>query len=474
MSYELTIGFETHVELSTKTKIFCSCSSEFGANANSHCCPICIGLPGTLPKLNKQAVIFAIKAGLVTNCKINNTSKFDRKNYVYPDLSKAYQISQFNVPICQNGYIKLSGGKKIRINRIHLEEDAGKLIHKPGSLYVDYNRAGVPLIEIVSEPDISSVEEGKEYIEKIQSLMRYIEISDCKMQEGSMRCDVNISVKKSTDTELGTRTEIKNMNSVNFISKAIEYERKRQIDVLEKNRKIEQETLRYLEDLNITESMRNKENAHDYRYFKEPDLLDVYVPEQEIEKIRSKIPVLPGAKLEKYINELNIPKSDALLITKYKKISAFFEESIINIQNPKLVSNFIISTIFRYLETESEKENFNIKLSAQNLNKLVKLLESKKININLAKSSLVKMLERGQSLEEIISDKDLQDNNLSDEELNKICKEAIEDNKTAVQDYLIGKEKALKFIIGYVMQVTKGKADALKVQDILEILIKSQ
>ncbi|HHZ02000.1 MAG TPA: Asp-tRNA(Asn)/Glu-tRNA(Gln) amidotransferase subunit GatB, partial [Tissierellia bacterium] len=290
MSYELVVGLETHVELSTKTKIFCQCTTEFGGEPNTHCCPVCLGMPGTLPKLNKKVVEYAVKAGLATNCKIRNYSKMDRKNYVYPDLPKAYQVSQFDKPICENGYITLSSGKNIRINRIHIEEDAGKLIHERGDTYIDYNRGGVPLIEIVTEPDIRSVEEAVEYIEQLRLIMKYIGVSDVKMQEGSLRCDVNISVRKKGEEKFGTRAEIKNMNSVNFIAKAIEYEFERQVDLLESGGVVEQETRRYDSDKNITESMRGKEDAEDYRYFREPDLVNIYVSEEDINKYKKELP----------------------------------------------------------------------------------------------------------------------------------------------------------------------------------------
>ena len=281
MKYDLVVGLETHVELSTKTKIFCSCENDFGAEPNTHCCPVCVGHPGTLPKINRQVVNFAVKAGLATNCKINLRSKMDRKNYVYPDLAKAYQISQFEIPICKDGFVELSSGKKIRINRIHMEEDAGKLVHNGGDVYIDYNRGGVPLIEIVTEPDISSSDEAKEYVEKLQNILRYAGVSDCKMQEGSMRCDVNISVKPEGSEKFGTRTEIKNMNSITFMTKAIDYEYERQIDLVESGEEVIQQTLRYCEATNSTESMRSKEDAQDYRYFRDPDLVEIVLTEEK-------------------------------------------------------------------------------------------------------------------------------------------------------------------------------------------------
>ena len=285
--YEMVGGLETHIELSTATKIFCGCTTAFGSEPNTHCCPICIGLPGTLPKLNRQAVRYAIMAGLVTQCTINPISKMDRKNYVYPDLPKAYQISQFDKPLCEHGYVELASGKKIRITRIHIEEDAGKLVHTRGDTFVDYNRGGVPLIEIVTEPDIRSVEEIREYLEKLQLMMKYIGISDCRMQEGSMRCDVNVSVRPAGEEKLGTRTEIKNMNSFTFIEKAVAYEVERQIDLLESGEEVVQETRRYDDARDVTESMRGKEDANDYRYFREPDLVTIATAPEEIESIRA-------------------------------------------------------------------------------------------------------------------------------------------------------------------------------------------
>lgn len=471
MKYELVSGLETHVELSTKTKIFCSCKTDFGGEPNTHCCPICIGLPGTLPKLNKKVVEFAIRAGLATNCEINLISKMDRKNYVYPDLPKAYQISQYDLPLCKNGYVELSNGRKVRIARIHIEEDAGKLIHKSGDVYVDYNRGGVPLIEIVTEPDIRSPEEAREYVEKLQLIMRYIGVSDCKMQEGSMRCDVNISVRPEGSENLGTRTEIKNMNSLTFMTKAMEYEMNRQIDILSNGGKVEQETLRYREESGTTESMRGKEDAHDYRYFREPDLITIHTKSEDIEKMRSSLPELPDKRLKKYIENFEISKVDAELIVKYKNISEYFEKAIRDVKNPKLVSNFITGQIFRTLENEQEKEKFNIKVSPENLCELVKLLENKKINSNVAKNTLNKMLETGQSVSDLLSPSDLE--GIPAEKIFEICENAIKQNENAVKDFLGGKEKALKAILGVVMRETRGKADPQVVQNtLIEIINK--
>ncbi len=469
MKYEMVAGFETHVELATNTKIFCSCTTEFGADSNTHCCPICIGLPGTLPKLNRQVVKYAIMAGLATNCEIANISKMDRKNYCYPDLPKAYQISQYDKPLCEHGYVELSSGKRIRLTRIHIEEDAGKLIHKRGDTYIDYNRGGVPLIEIVSEPDIRSVEEAKEYVEKLQQIMRYIGISDCKMQEGSMRCDVNISVRPVGSEELGTRTEIKNMNSITFIGKAMEYEFSRQVDLIESGGKVEQQTLRYDDVTNTTSSMRGKEDANDYRYFRDPDLVTISVTDEEIDELRGRIPELPAAKQERYVNDLGLNEKDAQNIAKYRNIAEFFESASNGVKNPKTAANFIIGQIFRRLETESDKEEFNVSITADQLKELVKLIDDGKIKNNLAKSTLEKMLDSGKGVKEFISESDLA--GMDESTLNDLCQKAVEANPKAVADYKNGKQKALKSIVGFVMKESRGRADAAAAEaKILELI----
>ena len=471
MSYELVAGLETHIELSTKTKIFCQCTTEFGGEPNTHCCPICIGMPGTLPKLNKKVVEYAVKAGIALNCKIRNISKMDRKNYVYPDLPKAYQISQFDKPICYGGYIKLSSGKNININRIHIEEDAGKLVHERGNTYIDYNRGGVPLIEIVTEPDFSSIDEVLEYLEKLRLVMKYIGVSDVKMQEGSLRCDVNISVRKKGEEKLGTRTEIKNMNSLSFIAKAMEYEFERHVDILESGGEIEQETRRYDSELNITESMRGKEDAEDYRYFKEPDLVDIIVSEEEIKKLKSELPQLPDEKLHVFINEYSLPEDDAELLIKYKKIAEYFEEASKDIKNKKLASNYILGQIFRRMPTDSEKEECSISIPPEYLNELISLIENKKINSSMASNALEKMLDSGKPMREFISEKDMQ--GIDENTLREICLRALSVNKEAVESYLGGKEKAFSSLIGYIMKETKGKADPQKAAEIIKEIIKA-
>ena len=471
MKYELVAGFETHVELATNTKIFCSCTTQFGGEPNTHCCPICIGLPGTLPKLNKKVVEYAIRAGLATNCHIAEISKMDRKNYCYPDLPKAYQISQYDKPLCEHGYVQLSNGRKIRILRIHIEEDAGKLVHRRGDTLVDYNRGGVPLIEIVTEPDFRSVDEAKEYVEKLQNIMRYIGVSDCKMQEGSMRCDVNISVRPEGSEKLGTRTEIKNMNSITFIAKAMEYEFERQVDLIESGEKVIQETLRYDDVTNTTSGMRGKEDANDYRYFRDPDLVTINVPRELVEEIKESLPELPEAKLKRYTEELGIPETDALLLTKYRNVAEYFEKAIEGTKNPRTAANFIIGQIFRTVETESDKEKFDIKVSAESLKELIELLDSGKIRMNLAKATLDKMLEKGKGAKDFISESDM--GGLDENALTELCRQAVESNPKAVSDYLGGKEKAIKAMVGFVMKNSRGKADAALAEQKLIEMIKN-
>lgn len=472
MKYEMVVGFETHVELSTKTKIFCSCTTEFGGDPNTHCCPVCIGLPGSLPVLNEKVIEYAIKAGLATNCTIENISKMDRKNYSYPDLPKAYQISQFDRPICTNGHIKLNSGKKIRIDRIHIEEDAGKLIHHRGDTYVDYNRGGVPLVEIVTHPDIRNVEEAREYIEKLQQIMRYIGVSDVRMEEGAMRCDVNVSVMPKGSKEYGTRAEIKNMNSINFITKAMEYEFDRQVDLVENGKEVVQETLRYDSVANTTSSMRDKEDAHDYRYFRDPDLVTINVKDEQIEEVKKHLPELPQVKFDRYVEKYNIPEKDAELLTEYRSISEYFDTAIKGVKNARTVANFIIGQMFSRLETEADKEDFNIKTTAEQLSELVKLLESKKIRNNLAKSTLDKMLDSGKDAKDFISKDDM--GTLDESALEELCKKAIAANERAVEDYKNGKDKAIKAVLGFVMRESRGRADALAAEAKIKEIVDSE
>lgn len=470
MKYRLVSGLETHVELATATKIFCGCTTAFGGSPNTHCCPVCTGQPGTLPVLNKKVVEYAIRAGLATHCTINTTTHLDRKNYCYPDLPKAYQISQFDKPLCEHGYVELESGKRIGITRIHIEEDAGKLVHESGYTYIDYNRGGVPLIEIVSEPDISSTEEAKEYVEKLQLIMRYIGVSDCKMQEGSMRCDVNISVMPEGATEFGTRTEIKNMNSISYIEKAMAYEYQRQIEVIEGGGKIVQATLRYDEHTGETSVMRTKEDAQDYRYFPEPDILTVVIPEEKVEEIRKELPELPTDKLHRYIDELKINPATAKLLYKYKRVCDFAEKAFSLGAGVKNTVNLIVGTLYSKLETEEDKEKFALPVSAEEMAALVKFVDEGKVNITLAQKTLSKMAEEGKPVSEYIKPEDIA--GVDDGELIEICKKAVQANPNAVADFKAGKEKAIFALYGFVKKATQGKADIAKADKIIKDLIK--
>lgn len=476
MNYDIVLGLETHVELSTKTKIFCGCTTAFKGEPNTHCCPVCLGFPGTMPRLNKEVLRYAIMAGLALNCKIAEYSKMDRKNYVYPDLPKAYQISQHDKPLCYDGHVTLSNGRTIGIERIHIEEDAGKLIHEGGATYVDYNRGGVPLIEIVTKPDFRDVEEAVEYLELIQLTMRYIGVSDCRMQEGSLRCDVNVSVKPSSQEELGTRTEIKNMNSFNNIRKAVNFETNRQVDILNSGGKVIQETMRFDVENKETIPMRGKEDAQDYRYFKEPDLVRIHIKEDEVTEIKKSIfGKIYSEKLEEYINKFKLPVADAKLLVAHRKVTEFFEESVKNVkemESYKNCCNLILSSIFARFETEAEKEEFKILVTSEEMGKLLDLIETKKIRNNMAKKTLEEMLLTGKKVFDIISEDDLK--GLTDEELKDVCNLAVEQNEKAVKDYLGGKVKAIKSLVGFVMKETKGRADANLAEEILVKILQQK
>lgn len=470
MKYELVCGLETHVELSTKTKIFCGCTTEFGGDQNTHCCPGCLALPGALPVLNKKVVEYGIKAGLATDCAISRVSKMDRKNYCYPDLPSAYQISQFDKPLCIGGHIELSNGRKIRIHHMHIEEDAGKLVHKKGNTYVDLNRGGVPLVEIVTEPDFRAIEEVREYLEKLQSIMRYIGVSDCRMQEGSIRCDVNISLRPVGTEEFGTRTEIKNMNSFTFIERAMRSEINRQADLLDSGEQVEQQTLRYIVEEDRTEPMRSKEDANDYRYFRDPDLVTIHVDQETVDRLAAELPELPHQKMARYMSEMELPESDAAMLTKYRNIAEYFEAAAEGVQNKKTIANCIIGQVFRRVETEVEKEAFNISIPPKYLTDLVLLLESGKIKNNLMKATLEKMLDEGKPYTDFISESDM--GGIDEDTLKKLCAESIANSPNAVADYLGGKEKALKSLLGYVMKNSRGKADAVEAEKLLAEMIK--
>ena len=460
--YEVVIGLEVHAELSTKTKIFCSCPTSFGAAPNTHTCPICMAMPGTLPVLNEKVVEYAVKAGLATNCEISKDSKNDRKNYFYPDLPKAYQISQFDKPLCNHGYVEIEDGegnkKKVRLLRIHIEEDAGKLNHDEfaGGSLVDLNRAGVPLIEMVSEPDLRSSGEAERYLRKLKSILEYIEVSDCKMQEGSLRADVNVSVHKPGEP-LGTRTEMKNMNSFRSIVRGIEYEIERQIDVIEDGGVVEQETLRWDDVSGKTFPMRDKEDAQDYRYFPDPDLVAIKLSDEYIENIRKTLPELPESRKERYLTEYGLSEKDANIITSSKYLSDLFEQASKICNNPKAVNNWIISDISRILN-ETEMEPIQIPFDSKQLAKLVILIDKGTISSSIAKKVLVEMFEHPRDPEDIIDEKgwvQISDENAIKEVVLKI----LENNPQSIADYKAGKQKALGFLVGQAMKETRGKAN---------------
>ena len=461
--YEVVIGLEVHCELSTKTKIFCSCSTEFGGEPNTHCCPICMAMPGTLPVLNEKVVEYAVKAGLATNCKIEKNSKNDRKNYFYPDNPKSYQISQYDKPLCYDGYVTIEDEKgtekKIRIERIHIEEDAGKLNHDEygrGS-FVDLNRAGVPLIEVVSKPDLRSAYEVESYMKKLKSIFEYIEISDCKMQEGSLRADVNVSIRKKGSSELGTRTEMKNMNSFKSIVRAIDYEIDRQIEVVEDGGEIVQETLRWDDISGRTFSMRDKEDAQDYRYFPEPDLVAIRLSDEYVDNIRKELPELPESRKKRYVEEIGLSEKAANFVTSSKYYSNMFEKASEISNNPKAVSNWLMSDIARIMN-EKELEPDGIPFSAENLAELIVLIDKGTISNSIGKKVLEELFENPKEPSKIIEEKGWVQ--ISDEgAIKEVVLKVLENNPQSVADYKAGKDKALGYLVGQAMKETRGKAN---------------
>ncbi len=473
-TYETVIGLEVHVELATKTKIFCGCTTQFGGDPNTHCCPVCTGMPGTLPVLNKKVVEFAIAAGLATGCGINQDCKFDRKNYFYPDLPKAYQVSQLYLPICHDGGIEIetSAGKKVvGIHEIHMEEDAGKLIHDPWEdcTLVDYNRCGVPLIEIVSDPDMRSAEEVIAYLEKLKLILQYLGVSDCKMQEGSLRADINLSVREVGAKEFGTRTEMKNMNSFKAIARAIEGERKRQIEMLEYGKVVVQETRRWDDNKDTSFAMRSKEDAQDYRYFPEPDLVPILISDEWLGEIKNRQPELRDEKMLRYEKVYDIPAYDAGIITGSKHLADLFEETVSLCGKPKEVSNWLMVETMRLLK-EEEKEPEDIVFHAENLAGLIKLIGDNKINRTVAKEVFEKIFKEDIDPVKYVEEKGL--SMVSDEGLLKSTIERIvAENPASVNDYKSGKEKALGFLVGQTMKEMKGKADPGMVNKILKEIL---
>ena len=473
-NYETVIGLEVHVELATKTKIFCACSTEFGGAPNTHTCPVCTGQPGSLPLLNKQVVEYAVAVGLATNCTITQYSKFDRKNYFYPDNPQNYQISQLYLPICRNGHVEIetaSGKKNVRIHEIHMEEDAGKLVHDEWEdvSIVDYNRSGVPLIEIVSEPDMRSAEEVIAYLETLRQTIQYLGASDCKLNEGSMRADVNISVREVGSPKFGTRTEMKNLNSFKAIAHAIEGERERQIELLEMGRKVVQETRRWDDNKESSHAMRSKEDAQDYRYFPEPDLVPIVVSDEWIAEIKKKQPELRPQRLARYEKEYDIPEYDAKILTESKHMADVFEATTKICNKPKKVSNWLMGETMRLLK-EEDMDPEDISFSPLNLAKLIELVDAGTINSSVAKDVFEKIFADDIDPEKYVEDKGLK--SMNDEgELKATIQGILDANPQSVADYRSGKEKALAFLVGQTMRATKGKANPAIVNKILKELL---
>ena len=473
--YETVIGLEVHVELATKTKIFCGCSTAFGGEPNSHTCPVCTGMPGSLPVLNKQVLEYAIAVGLATNCDITRNGKFDRKNYFYPDNPQNYQISQLYLPICRNGYVEIEteegGKKKVGIHEIHMEEDAGKLIHDEweDATLVDYNRSGVPLIEIVSEPDMRSADEVIAYLDKLRLLIQYLGASDCKLQEGSMRADVNLSVREVGASEFGTRTEMKNLNSFKAIARAIEGEKARQIDLLESGEKVIQETRRWDDAKETSYAMRSKEDAQDYRYFPDPDLVPIVVSEEMIEKIREKQPEFRTEKMARYKEEFDIPDYDIDIITNTKRMADLFEETVALGAQPKKVSNWLMGETMRLLKEQSMDPE-DIRFSPAHLAALIAMVDKKEINSSVAKEVFETMFSEDIDPVKYVDEKGLK--TVNDEgALRKTIEEVVANNPQAVEDYHNGKEKAIGALVGQTMKAMKGKADPAMVNQILKEIL---
>jgi aspartyl-tRNA(Asn)/glutamyl-tRNA(Gln) amidotransferase subunit B len=478
--YVPVIGLEIHAELLTHSKVFCTCSADFGGDTNSRCCPVCSGLPGTLPVINETAVEYAVKAGFALGCDINKFSVFDRKNYFYPDLPKAYQISQLNLPLCINGLVSVEYEKDgvktthdIRINRIHLEEDAGKLTHNDleGVSLADYNRCGIPLIEIVTEPDIGSAEEAKAFVEKIALLLKYAGVCDCKMEQGSLRCDVNISLKKPSDTVLGTRAEIKNLNSIKAIGRAIEFEIYRQAKALDMGQRIIQETRRFDDNRGETRSMRSKENANDYRYFPEPDILQVNMTDEQLMSIRADMPEMPDKRLVRYTEDFGLSETDAMIIINEKIISDFFDDSVLAYNNPKAVSNFIISEMLRRINL-GEITLEDIKFSPVNFAKIIEMAETEKINKSNAKDVFRALIEKPETDSEKLA-KELGFIIETDmAKVTEVIDGVIKANETAVSQYRNGEVKVFGFLMGQCSKALKGVATSKQIKEELEKALK--
>ena len=469
-NYELVVGLEVHAELNTASKIYCSCRNAFGMEVNTQCCPICMGMPGTLPTLNEKVVEYAAKMGYALNCTINPVSKQDRKNYFYPDLPKAYQISQFDIPLCEHGYVDIwvdGEERRIGVTRIHIEEDAGKLIHDDsftGTL-VDFNRCGVPLIEIVSEPDLRSSAEAKAYLDTIKSILEYLNISDCKMQEGSIRCDINVSVHKPGEP-FGTRVEMKNVNTFSGAVRAIEYEATRQVEVLEAGGTISQETRRWDDLKGENVLLRSNEDAQDYRYFPEPDLLTIVLDEEKLQELKSSIPELPNKKKVRYIKELGLPEADAVLLAETKEKSDFFEAILAAAPvKAKSAANWVLGDVSR-LMNEQNKSIDQLGLDPKQLAEIIALIEGNKISSSAGKQVFDEMLKTGKAPAEIVKEKGLEQ--VSDSSaLQAIVDEVVANNQKSIADYKNGKTNALGFLVGQCMKASKGKGNPALMKEML-------
>lgn len=475
MEWEIVMGLEVHTELATKTKIFCGCSTAFGSEPNTHVCEICSGMPGTLPLLNERVVEFAVRTGLATNCQITQKTKFDRKNYFYPDLPKAYQISQLYLPICRNGYIEVKGEngepKKIGIHEIHMEEDAGKLIHDEfeDCTLVDYNRCGVPLLEIVSEPDFRSADEVIEYLEKLRAILQFTGVSDCKMQEGSLRADVNLSVRPKGQKEFGTRTEMKNLNSFHAIARAIAYESRRQIDLLEDGEAVVQETRRWDDNKGYSYAMRSKEDAQDYKYFPEPDLPPIEISDARIQEIRESMPELPEQKKRRYREELGLPEYDTEILTGNMAFVTLFEETVKLCDSPKDVANWIMGEVMKLLNDSGTLPE-DMKLAPASLASVIQMVKSGKINRGTGKTVLEKVFTDGVDPESYVKENNLaQITDLG--AIRPVLEEVIAANEKSVSEYKAGKTQAMGYIMGQAMRALKGKAPAQEVQKMLHELL---
>lgn len=472
--YETVIGLEVHVELATKTKIFCSCSTEFGGEANAHTCPVCAGIPGSLPVLNKQVVKYAAAVGLATNCTITQNCKFDRKNYFYPDNPLNYQISQLYLPICRNGYVEIEtqeGKKQVRIHEIHMEQDAGKLVHDDlsGCSLVDFNRAGVPLIEIVSEPDMSTAEEVIAYLEKLRLIIQYLGASDCKLNEGSMRADVNLSVREAGAKEYGTRTETKNLNSFKAIARAIENEKERQIDLIESGGKVIQETRRWDDTKEYSYAMRSKEDAQDYRYFPDPDLVPISISDEWLDDLREAQPEFRDEKIARYMQEYELPEYDANLITLYKPLTVLLEAAVANGSRPKEAGNWLMVETMRLVK-EKGIEPDEVKFSAENFSRFLKLIDDNVINKTVAKEVFEAMFDGDVDPKKYVEEHELKMDSNTDE-LKAVLEEIIANNPKSVEDYHNGKEKAIGALVGQAMKATRGKADPKMINSMLRELL---